>query len=73
MDTLGICGAPSIAADNGAVMVKEPSSERVSENLDSPLDSRNVSEWTETDGTRRDTRGRERLRKGKLSKCVVCV
>lgn len=24
MDTLGVCGAPSIAADNGVVMVKEP-------------------------------------------------
>lgn len=35
MDTLGVCGAPSIAADNGVVMVKEPGLERVSENLDS--------------------------------------
>lgn len=40
MDTLGVCGAPSIAADNGVVMVKEPRLERVSENLDSP--------WTHT-------------------------
>ena len=32
MDTLGVCGAPSIAADNGVVMVKEPRLERVSEN-----------------------------------------
>lgn len=35
MDTLGICGAPSIAADNGVVMVKEPRLKRVYENLDS--------------------------------------
>lgn len=31
MDTLGVCGAPSIAADNGVVMVKEPRLQRVSE------------------------------------------
>lgn len=35
MDTLGVCGAPSIAADNGVVMVKEPRLRRVSENLES--------------------------------------
>ena len=35
MDTLSVCGVPSIAADNGEVMVKEPRLERVSENLDS--------------------------------------
>lgn len=35
MDTLGVCSAPSIAADNGIVMVKEPRLERVSENPDS--------------------------------------
>lgn len=73
MDTLSICGAPSVAADNGVVMVKELSSERVSENLDSRLDLHNVSERRETDRTRRDTCGRERLREGKLSKCVNCI
>lgn len=36
MDTLGVCGAPSTAADNGVVMVKEPRLERVSENQESP-------------------------------------
>ena len=33
MDTLGVCGVPSIAADNGVVMVKELRLERVSENV----------------------------------------
>lgn len=36
MDTLGVCGTPSIAADNGVIMVKEPRLERVSDNLDPP-------------------------------------
>lgn len=36
MDTLGVCGAPSNAADNGVVMVKEPGLERPAENLVSP-------------------------------------
>lgn len=56
MDTLGVCGEPSIAANNGVVMVKDPESKRGEpENLYSHLSdgSEHLDGWTDRKGGKR--------------------
>lgn len=51
MDTLGVCGEPSTATDNGVVMVKEPRLERVPEK---PPDAPSLSDVSERPDGRMD-------------------